>query len=102
MCSHHFFARDASYIFTTYLVALHQAQFICASTTRLHTAATRRDATKGSQYPQLILNKIEKTFKDTIAGFVLFDWMPSRRKEVSITLRILPHVQEQNKRSLLP
>ena len=46
MCSHHFFARDASYIFTTYLVALHQAQFIYASTTRLHTAATRRDATK--------------------------------------------------------
>ena len=31
--------------------------------------------------------------------FVLFEWTSSKRKEVGIPLWILPHIQEQNKRS---
>ena len=32
----------------------------------------------------------------------LFDWTPSKRKEVGIPLGILPHIQEQNKRPYFP
>ena len=31
----------------------------------------------------------------------LFEWKPFQRKELGIPLGILPHVQEQNKRSYL-
>ena len=34
--------------------------------------------------------------------FFLREWTPPRRKEVGIPLQILPHAQEQNKRSYFP
>ena len=37
-----------------------------------------------------------------VSLFVLFEWMPSRRKEVGIPIGILPHVREQDKRSYFP
>ena len=37
-----------------------------------------------------------------VSLFVLFEWALSQRKEVGIPLGILPHVQEQNKRSYFP
>ena len=42
------------------------------------------------------------TGEKSIVCFVLFEWTPSQRKEVGIPLRILPHLQEQNKRSYFP
>ena len=42
------------------------------------------------------------SFLKPILLFVLFEWTPSRRKEVGIPLGILPHLQEQNKRPYFP
>ena len=42
------------------------------------------------------------SFLKPILLFVLFEWTPSRRKEVGIQLGILPHVREQNNRTYFP
>ena len=71
---------------------------ICLASQRLEdgTFETARIA-----FPTLPVHFVG-TGEKSIVCFVLFESTPSQRKEVGIPLEILPHVQEQNKRSYFP